>query len=86
MGKFYFLTIKFHAHYYITVKAYCKQYRKNFSAKSAKILKLCVYRTGDNVVLLFLGELCKVDGIARYPDCELRVFFGVRLLNTYTFK
>ena len=35
--------------------------------------------TAYYVVLLFLGELVEVNRIARYPDCKLRVLFGMSL-------
>ena len=35
--------------------------------------------SGDNVVLLLLGELDEVYGIAGNPDCELRIVLGMLL-------
>ena len=35
--------------------------------------------TGDNIILLLLGELDEVYCIARYPDGELRVVLGMSL-------
>ena len=43
------------------------------------ILDRVVERTGDNLVLLFLCQLVKVNGIAGYPYSELGIFFRMSL-------
>lgn len=34
---------------------------------------------GNHFVLLFFGEFIEVDGVARYANGELRIFFGMFL-------